>query len=81
MPRSARRMRDGVFGAVVALALVFGATQAVASPAPTVFRACDGPGNIPVSSCPADLDCSATCAAHGYPDGGVCRRNCCTCAI
>lgn len=81
MAKPGKRVRDGVFGALVALALAFGATQAVASPAPAVLRTCDGPAQYPVSSCPANHDCSALCATYGLTDGGICNRGCCTCAF
>lgn len=80
MARSAGKIRDGVFGVLVALALAFGATQVMASPAPAVLRVCDGPGQYPVSTCPADHDCSALCASFGLNYGGVCTKGCCTCA-
>ena len=73
--RNGRRIRRLVFGAVVAGALGFGGSQALASPvAPRSL--CDEEGQIYVGSCPSS-SCGNLCAS-GF---GVCRSGCCTCKI
>lgn len=67
----------GVFALVVAGALGFGATQALASTA----RAddCTAWYQVDVGTCPTD-DCFEACGSIGLTDGGICRNGCCTCA-
>lgn len=73
MNRTMRMGRNIVFGAVVTGSLGFGASQATAAPRSAL--ACNGLGEVPVSSCPADGRCNDIC------EYGVCFQNCCTCPI
>ncbi|HEU4883868.1 MAG TPA: hypothetical protein VFT45_16530 [Longimicrobium sp.] len=65
-----RRIRSGMFAAVMAAALGFGGAQAFASPgaAGDVERACSGG------------KCRSDCRAQGY-DGGFCDQGGCICII
>ena len=65
-----RTTRGGMFAAVMAAALGFGAAQAFASPgaAAQTERACSGG------------QCRSDCRARGY-DGGFCDQGGCICII
>lgn len=68
--------RGVLMGAGVTGALVFGAAQALATPA----LACDRPEQV-VAVCTKTLtSCDGPCASIGLYDGGFCSTgNCCTC--
>lgn len=73
MQKPVLRLRNAVFGAMVAGSLAFGATQATAS-APSGPR-CDYP-NVP-SACVNGAPCGHLCASGE----GECANNCCYCLI
>ena len=66
MSRAAKIVRMGLLPGMVAVALAFGASQALASPqggAAGAVRAC------------VDESCDGACIARGY-NGGVCNPGC-----
>ncbi len=69
-----RKVRNVLFGAAVAGAMLFGGSQAVA--APRASTDCTGPGQIWFGTCPGK-DCSGYC--DGVP--GVCLDGCCNCRL
>ena len=72
------KLLAALFGLATAGSLGFGGSQAFATPAAS---ACDQfPWQFTLS-CPAPRTCDDECAGRGYFDGGLCRNNCCTCAI
>lgn len=70
-------LRGVVAGGTVLGALLFGAAQALATPA---AGACDLPEQV-VATCTNNLtSCNGPCASIGYYDGGFCSGGtCCTC--
>lgn len=78
MQRKIEAARRTAFAMAVLASLGFGTSQALASPA-----AADECGTVPWSFplyCPTPRDCDAECYWRGFPYGGFCHSNCCTCA-
>jgi hypothetical protein len=71
MRTTARHIRRGVFGAAVAVALGFGGTQALASPAPAVQAE---------PRCTLDW-CDRFCKAIGAHSGTCLKDEGCACAL
>ena len=68
MSGASRIVRRGAFPALVAVALAFGAAQALAAPTGAAKRA---------ASC-SDERCDAICVSHGHA-GGDCLTGACRC--
>ena len=74
--RSLTILRQAVLAAGVAAALGFGATTALARPAPP----CDNP--FAEGTCRNLSDCQSLCASRGFQrDASACRDRCCFCNV
>jgi hypothetical protein len=75
------RVSRAVFGAAIAAALGFGATQLAASPKQATCPFNPGAGQM--GACSTQAACEQTCLANFPENGGIgnCFRGCCTCAI
>jgi hypothetical protein len=66
-----------VFGAAIAAALGFGATQLVAAP---IHASCPyDPGIGELGACTTTAACQQSCVNAGFGGAGLCRGGCCTC--
>ncbi len=70
-----KRLRNALFGGVVASAIVFGGTQAMAAPANP--DRCQPPNVWIGASCPTGTLCGQYCASGD----GECADGCCYCLL